>query len=232
MVYAAETFKYIFDYRPGKDVHFCTADLGWVTGHSYILYGPLANGAHSVMFEGVPTFPNHERFWQVRGPWRVPGSGSESGRMGLPRSVFSSVSSMSFALPTCPHISRVLSLSVPLHSLPCVFLLARLRVGAYRCIRPRESFVGGVDWGFVARRVAQIVDKHKVTTFYTAPTALRSLMVFGEEPVKKYDLSSLRLLGSVGEAINPEVRSVRLESMVARCGAPPGSGVVEEEATE
>ncbi len=113
MVYTATTFKYIFDYHPG-DIWWCTADIGWVTGHSYIVYGPLANGAISIMFEGVPTYPDAGRFWDV-------------------------------------------------------------------------------------------VDKHKVTQFYTAPTAIRALMREGEETFKKHDLSSLKLLGSVGEPINPDV---------------------------
>ncbi len=113
MIYAATTFKYIFDYHPG-DVWWCTADIGWVTGHSYIVYGPLANGAITIMFEGVPTYPDAGRFWDV-------------------------------------------------------------------------------------------VDKYKVTQFYTAPTAIRALMREGEETFKKHDLSSLKLLGSVGEPINPEV---------------------------
>jgi acetyl-CoA synthetase len=115
MVYAATTFKYIFDYQPG-DVWWCTADIGWVTGHSYIIYGPLATGATSIMFEGVPTYPDAGRFWDV-------------------------------------------------------------------------------------------VDKYKVTQFYTAPTAIRALMREGDEIVAKRDLSSLKLLGSVGEPINPEVWS-------------------------
>ena len=113
MVYAATTFKYIFDYHDG-DVWWCTADIGWITGHTYIIYGPLANGAKSIMFEGVPTYPDAGRFWDV-------------------------------------------------------------------------------------------VDKYKVTQFYTAPTAIRALMREGEEIVRKRDLSSLKLLGSVGEPINPEV---------------------------
>jgi acetyl-CoA synthetase len=113
MVYAATTFKYIFDYQQG-DVWWCTADIGWITGHTYIVYGPLCNGATSVMFEGVPTYPDAGRFWDV-------------------------------------------------------------------------------------------VDKYKVTQFYTAPTAIRALMREGEDPVKSRDLSSLKLLGSVGEPINPEV---------------------------
>jgi acetyl-CoA synthetase len=113
MIYAATTFKYIFDYHPG-DVWWCTADIGWVTGHSYIVYGPLANGATSIMFEGVPTYPDAGRFWDV-------------------------------------------------------------------------------------------VDKYGVTQFYTAPTAIRALMREGEEMVTSRDLSSLKLLGSVGEPINPEV---------------------------
>ena len=112
MVYASMTHHYVFDYQDG-DVYWCTADVGWVTGHSYILYGPLANGATTLMFEGVPTYPDSGRFWQV-------------------------------------------------------------------------------------------VEKHKVTIFYTAPTAIRALMREGDEPVKTWDRSSLRLLGSVGEPINPE----------------------------
>ena len=112
LVYAAMTHEMTFDYKDG-DVFWCTADVGWVTGHSYIVYGPLANGATTVMFEGVPTFPDAGRFWEV-------------------------------------------------------------------------------------------IAKHQVTQFYTAPTAIRSLMAMGTEPVEKHDLSSLRLLGSVGEPINPE----------------------------
>ena len=112
LVYAAMTHEMTFDYHDG-DVFWCTADVGWVTGHSYIVYGPLANGATTLMFEGVPTFPDAGRFWEV-------------------------------------------------------------------------------------------IAKHKVTQFYTAPTAIRSLMAMGTEPIEKHDLSSLRLLGSVGEPINPE----------------------------
>ena len=112
MVYASMTHQYVFDYKDG-DVYWCTADVGWVTGHSYIVYGPLANGATTLMFEGVPTWPDSSRFWQV-------------------------------------------------------------------------------------------VDKHKVSIFYTAPTAIRALMREGDAPVTGCDRSSLRLLGSVGEPINPE----------------------------
>jgi acetyl-CoA synthetase len=112
LVYASLTHQYVFDYREG-DVYWCTADVGWVTGHSYIVYGPLANGATTLMFEGVPNYPSISRFWEV-------------------------------------------------------------------------------------------IDKHKVDIFYTAPTAIRSLMGAGEEPVKKTSRKSLRLLGSVGEPINPE----------------------------
>ena len=112
MVYASMTHQYVFDYNDG-DVYWCTADVGWVTGHSYIIYGPLANGATTLMFEGVPTYPDSSRFWQV-------------------------------------------------------------------------------------------VEKHKVNIFYTAPTAIRALMREGDEPVTRTDRSSLRLLGSVGEPINPE----------------------------
>ena len=112
LVYAAMTHEYVFDYHDG-DVYWCTADVGWVTGHSYIIYGPLANGAQTLMFEGVPNYPDASRFWQV-------------------------------------------------------------------------------------------VDKHKVNIFYTAPTALRALMGAGNEFVEKCSLKSLRLLGSVGEPINPE----------------------------
>ena len=112
MVYASMTHEYVFDYKPGE-VYWCTADVGWVTGHSYIVYGPLANGAVSLMFEGVPNYPDASRFWQV-------------------------------------------------------------------------------------------VDKHNVNIFYTAPTAIRALMREGEDLVKKTSRRSLRLLGSVGEPINPE----------------------------
>ncbi|VXC15217.1 acetate--CoA ligase [Pseudomonas sp. 8O] len=109
---AAMTHKYVFDYHEG-DIYWCTADVGWVTGHSYIVYGPLANAATTLMFEGVPNYPDASRFWQV-------------------------------------------------------------------------------------------IDKHQVNTFYTAPTALRALMREGEGPVKATSRSSLRLLGTVGEPINPE----------------------------
>jgi acetyl-CoA synthetase len=112
LVYVAMTHQYIFDYHDG-DIYWCTADVGWVTGHSYILYGPLANGATSLMFEGVPNYPDAARFWEV-------------------------------------------------------------------------------------------VDKHKVNIFYTAPTAIRALMREGEAPVKRTSRKSLRLLGTVGEPINPE----------------------------
>ncbi len=112
LVYASMTHQYVFDYKDG-DVYWCTADVGWVTGHSYIVYGPLANGAVTLMFEGIPTYPDASRFWQV-------------------------------------------------------------------------------------------VDKHQVNIFYTAPTAIRSLMREGEALVKKTSRKSLRLLGSVGEPINPE----------------------------
>jgi acetyl-CoA synthetase len=112
LVYASLTHQYVFDYHEG-DIYWCTADVGWVTGHSYIVYGPLANGATTLMFEGVPNYPTVSRFWEV-------------------------------------------------------------------------------------------VDKHKVNIIYTAPTAIRALMGAGEEPVKKTSRKSLRLLGSVGEPINPE----------------------------
>jgi acetyl-CoA synthetase len=112
LVFAAMTHQYVFDYHDG-DIYWCTADVGWVTGHSYIVYGPLANGATTLMFEGVPNYPDPSRFWQV-------------------------------------------------------------------------------------------VDKHQVNIFYTAPTAIRALMREGDGPVTKTDRSSLRLLGSVGEPINPE----------------------------
>ncbi|ADV26101.1 acetate/CoA ligase [Pseudoxanthomonas suwonensis 11-1] len=112
LLYASYTHEAIFDLRE-DDIYWCTADVGWVTGHSYIVYGPLANGATSLVFEGVPNYPSVSRFWEV-------------------------------------------------------------------------------------------IDKHQVTIFYTAPTAIRALMREGEEPVKKTSRSSLRLLGSVGEPINPE----------------------------
>ena len=112
LVYASMTHEYIFNYKEG-DIYWCTADIGWITGHSYIIYGPLCNGATTVMFEGVPNFPNFSRFWQV-------------------------------------------------------------------------------------------VDKHQVNIFYTAPTAIRALMREGNEPVKTTSRKSLKLLGTVGEPINPE----------------------------
>ncbi len=112
LIYAAMTHQYVFDYHDG-DVYWCTADVGWVTGHSYIVYGPLANGATTLMFEGVPNYPNASRFWDV-------------------------------------------------------------------------------------------IDKHRVNIFYTAPTAIRALMQLGDDPVKRTSRKSLRLLGSVGEPINPE----------------------------
>jgi len=112
MVYSAYTFKNIFQYNP-EDVHWCTADIGWITGHSYIIYGPLLNGATTLMFEGVPSYPDYGRFWSI-------------------------------------------------------------------------------------------VEKHKVTQFYTAPTAIRALAKQGLDVVKPYDLSSLKILGTVGEPINEE----------------------------
>ncbi len=112
MVWCAFTHEIVFDYQPGE-IYWCTADVGWVTGHSYILYGPLANGATTLMFEGIPNYPDSSRFWQV-------------------------------------------------------------------------------------------VDKHKVNIFYTAPTAIRALMRDGEAPVRRTSRKSLRILGSVGEPINPE----------------------------
>jgi acetyl-CoA synthetase len=112
LLHAAMTQKYVFDYHDG-DIYWCAADVGWVTGHTYIVYGPLANGATTLMFEGVPTYPDYSRFWQV-------------------------------------------------------------------------------------------VDKYKVNQFYTAPTAIRALMAQGDEPVKRTSRDSLRILGSVGEPINPE----------------------------
>ncbi len=112
LLYAAMTHKFSFDYRDGE-IYWCTADVGWITGHSYIVYGPLANAATTLMFEGVPTYPDASRFWRV-------------------------------------------------------------------------------------------VDKHRVNIFYTAPTAIRALMRLGDEPVKQTDRTSLRILGTVGEPINPE----------------------------
>jgi len=112
MVYASMTHQYIFNYKP-KDIYWCTADIGWVTGHSYIIYGPLANGATTIMHEGVPNYPDWSRWWQI-------------------------------------------------------------------------------------------VDKYKVNTFYTAPTAIRAIMREGDKPVKKTSRKSLKLLGTVGEPINPE----------------------------
>jgi len=112
LVYAATTHRYVFDLKPG-DVYACVADVGWITGHSYIVYGPLCNRATTVMFESTPLFPDAGRYWDM-------------------------------------------------------------------------------------------VQRHKINIFYTAPTAIRALMKFGTDPVKKYDRSSLRILGSVGEPINPE----------------------------
>ncbi|XP_041804866.1 acyl-CoA synthetase short chain family member 2 like [Chelmon rostratus] len=112
LLYTSLTFKYVFDHHH-DDVYWCTADIGWITGHSYITYGPLANGATSVLFEGVPVHPHVGRFWEI-------------------------------------------------------------------------------------------IEKYKVTKFYTAPTAIRLLMKYGREPLQKYDLSTLRILGTVGEPINPE----------------------------
>jgi acetyl-CoA synthetase len=112
LVYTAMTHQYVFDYHDG-DIYWCTADVGWVTGHSYIVYGPLANGATTVMFEGVPNYPSMSRFWEI-------------------------------------------------------------------------------------------IDKHKINIFYTAPTAIRALMQAGDAPVTKTSRASLRLLGTVGEPINPE----------------------------
>ncbi|MEN9804679.1 MAG: acetyl-coenzyme synthetase [Actinomycetota bacterium] len=113
LTHVAYTHKYVFDLHPEADVYWCTADVGWITGHSYIVYGPLANGATQVMYEGVPNFPGNDRFWSI-------------------------------------------------------------------------------------------VEKYKVTIFYTAPTAIRTFMKWGTDEPAKHDLSSLRLLGSVGEPINPE----------------------------
>ncbi|XP_069740100.1 acetyl-coenzyme A synthetase, cytoplasmic isoform X2 [Narcine bancroftii] len=112
LLYTATTFKYVFNYQP-NDVYWCTADIGWITGHSYITYGPLANGATSVMFEGLPTYPDSSRFWEI-------------------------------------------------------------------------------------------IDKYKVSSFYTAPTAIRLLMKYGDDPVKRFSRQSLKILGTVGEPINPE----------------------------
>ena len=112
MVYVSMTHQYIFNYKP-KDIYWCTADIGWITGHSYIIYGPLSNGATTIMFEGIPTYPNTSRWWEI-------------------------------------------------------------------------------------------VDKYKVNIFYTAPTAIRALMKEGDKPVKKTSRKTLKLLGTVGEPVNPE----------------------------
>jgi acetyl-CoA synthetase len=113
LTHVAYTFKYVFDHHPETDIFWCTADVGWITGHSYIVYGPLANGATQVMYEGVPNFPANDRMWSI-------------------------------------------------------------------------------------------IEKYKATIFYTAPTAIRTFMKWGTEEPAKHDLSSLRLIGSVGEPINPE----------------------------
>ncbi len=112
LLWAAFTHQYTFDYRPGE-VYACVADIGWITGHSYIVYGPLCNAATTVMFESLPTYPDAGRYWDL-------------------------------------------------------------------------------------------IQRHNIASFYTAPTAIRALMKFGTDPIKKYDLSSLRVLGTVGEPINPE----------------------------
>src|SRR3989344_3361394 len=112
LTYVYQTFKWVFDYHE-EDIYWCTADIGWITGHSYVIYGPLANGATTLMYEGAPTYPDNDRFWKI-------------------------------------------------------------------------------------------IEKFKVNIFYTAPTAIRSLARFGEEPINKHSLTSLRLLGTVGEPINPE----------------------------
>jgi len=113
MLYAATTFKYSFDHQPDSDIYWCTADIGWITGHSYVTYGPLLNSATSVLFEGTPFYPDHKRCWEI-------------------------------------------------------------------------------------------ISEHKVSKFYTAPTAIRSLMKFGNQQTEDFDLSSLKVLGTVGEPINPE----------------------------
>ncbi|MEN9722291.1 MAG: hypothetical protein RJB38_277 [Pseudomonadota bacterium] len=113
LLYASLTHDCVFDHRPGEDVYWCTADVGWVTGHSYVVYGPLANGATTLLFEGIPTYPDASRHWEI-------------------------------------------------------------------------------------------IDRHQVTLYYTAPTAIRALMREGDEPVRRFSRQSLRLLGSVGEPINPE----------------------------
>jgi len=113
LTHVTTTFKYVFDHKPETDIFWCTADVGWVTGHSYIVYGPLANGATQVMYEGVPNFPANDRLWQI-------------------------------------------------------------------------------------------IEKYRVTIFYTAPTAIRTFMKWGSQEPAKHDLSSLRLIGTVGEPINPE----------------------------
>ena len=112
MVYTAYSFANVFQYEPG-DIYWCTADIGWITGHSYIIYGPLLNGATTLMFEGIPTYPDANRFWAV-------------------------------------------------------------------------------------------CEKYRVNQFYTAPTAIRSLMASGRKCVEKHDLSALKVLGTVGEPINEE----------------------------
>jgi acetyl-CoA synthetase len=113
LTHVATTHRYVFDFKPDSDVYWCTADVGWITGHSYVVYGPLANGATQVMYEGVPNFPGNDRFWDI-------------------------------------------------------------------------------------------IERYRVTIFYTAPTAIRTFMKWGDDEPARHDLSSLRLLGSVGEPINPE----------------------------
>ena len=157
LLYAALTHKLVFDIRPG-DVYACVADCGWITGHTYIVYGPLANGTTTVMFESTPLYPTPSRC--------VLGWGGGRSAQRAPPPFFS----LRLTLSLSP-------LSLSLFPLPLP--------------PPPSSY-----W--------DLVERHRVTQFYTAPTAIRALMRFGEEPVRKHNLSSLRVLGSVGEPINPE----------------------------
>jgi len=153
LLYAAMTHKYVFDIRPG-DVYACVADAGWITGHTYIIYGPLANGTTTVMFESTPLYPNASRCVKQKAPGKR----------------------------TPPHR---LSARAVITYLPLLLLLQHLHT--------HHIF-----------RYWDLVERHKVTQFYTAPTAIRTLMKFGDDPVKAHNLSTLRVLGSVGEPINPE----------------------------
>lgn len=155
MVHAATTFRYVFDAREG-DVYWCTADCGWITGHSYLTYGPLLNGATQVVFEGVPTWPDAGRMWQIIDKYQARGEGCE-GRVGC----------------KCRAVHLPLTLLLRPPSPPPRLLLPPAPLPP------------------------------QVSLFYTAPTLVRSLERLGDAPVKASSRASLRVLGTVGEPINP-----------------------------